>query len=503
MRLRLTAQQAEPADDERETFRGLLVPYDKPGLTSMGSVTVPRGAIELPDDISRVKLLMEHDRAKPVGVLTAAEDSDEGLSITFRFGQSQAGREARQEMLDGTRDGLSVDVDDAEIDRSGRMAAGRLMAAGQVAIPAYSDARGLAAARADTEDEGESMEQPQTNTSTDEQSAEQPAAPGVQPPAHLIASRGTHTRPRSALAELAVRVKGAYGEYGPAGVMSTLTAALADITPSGNGAGNDMAGLGIQAMGELWDGVGYVPQNEPMVTERPLIGHQITGWAWTVKPAVAAYAGNKADIPSNAATLDYVTKSPSRLAGGHDLDRVYVDLGDSDVLTSYWRERTDTCAENLDNARATAALAAAGTPGAATSVVDAVLQGTTAVNRPTYAAISRDLWNTELARPADTLPALFTAGNVYGQNGPGFAMFPSDSLPANTVVVGRKSAVDFFSIRPPIRVEAVVVAKAGIDAGVYSYYGDLVRDASKVRAYTVTVTPLGQATAETGGKSRK
>jgi len=487
-RATIEAVQAEPADGP-EVFYGLLVPWDTPGRTSAGTVSVPRGAIRLPADLGRVKVLTEHDRERPVGVLAAADDTDDGLRVGIRFGSTREAQRARAELVDGLRDGLSLDLIDVELNKAGdRLQGGELLAIGHVTIPAYSDSRALAAGR----DEGDTMEdQPDTIAAVppDDQPVQVAA-----PPAAMTASRA-RTKPASPALELARRLVAARFDGGDSAVQGVLQAALADITPAGNGAGNENAGLAVQAVGELWDGIQYVPQHLPLVTERPLTGVKFGGWSWVVKPVVGDYTGNKTDIPSNAATLDWVEGPALRLAGGHDLDRIYLDLGDPAFVASYWRNMTESLAEQLDDKRLNAAVTAAGTAGTAGSVIDAILQGITAVKRPTYAAVAQDLWNTQLSQPVDTLPAFFVQNNLF--TGPGLDIFPTDGL-TGQVLVGAKGAVDFFTKQPPVRVEGVNVAKAGFDAGLYGYYGSLTVDASRVKIYTVTVVPLGAGT--TGGR---
>jgi hypothetical protein len=567
--LRLYASAADPVEppggrivDADVLWRRLLL-WNVPGRTSMGLLSVPPGTIQLPDDPTRAKLTWEHDRTAPVAVITALLDDGLGLIIGFKYGTTAAAVEARTEMVEQLRDGLSFDLDDAEADwyidnPVGQLIRGRLVAVGQVTIPAFAGSGAPIAASTHQQEDSMSSTQrlaasaaPATPvfaagepahrlTATDGANngsgqappaapaaattaaaaatgAQSPpvsaaaAATGAQEPPvpeapaqALTASRAATTRPVSHVEELAKRLIAARWEMGDGGVISTMTAALADVTPSGNGIGNDTAGLAVRALGELWNKRSYQELYSGLVTAERLTSALLMGWRWTVPPEVGPYAGNKADIPTNPATLELVQVKPSRIAGGHDLDRIYIDLGDAGVIASYWRRMTKSCAKELDEARLTESVTAAGAAGAATSIPDAIMQGLAAVPSATYAAVAQDLWAAQMALPATELPAYFTTGNMFGDDRPALKVFPAPGL-VGQVLVGDKAALEFHTVEPPIKIEAVVVAKAGVDAGLYSYYAALLTEpADKPKLYTVTPPlPFLAADTDTGTGSKK
>lgn len=462
-------------DDAPEIRRGTIVPYGPVGRTSAGALTVTAGAITLPTDLPRIKLFREHDRSTPVAHLEAAQDSDSGLSGAFRFGSTAAALEARAELDERLRDGLSVELDDVTIDGD-RITAATLTGVGLVAVPAFADAR-IAATETETHQEEETPMTTETTTAA--------AAPIPAPPAAATVATAARTRPVSAAHALADRLIAARFHGGDLEVAATLTAALADITP-----GDDTAGLGIQALGELVDEVDP-PIYDALVTNRPLTGVKAHGWRWTTPPTVDDYAGNKAPIPTNPAALGTVETEAKRIAGGHDLDRVYLDLGSSEVLVSYWREVTQALLLNLDGKRLQA-VQDMSTPTAAASVATAIGAGMQAVRRPSYVLISADLWFAEAATAEENVPALFGDG-FFGGNIPSVVISQETS---GKVIVGRSSAVDFFTQSPPVRLEAVNIAQAGVDAGIYAYWASLARDSAGVKAFTVPVPTRGTSKAK-------
>lgn len=98
------------ANLERRTISGQLVPWDTIGHTSAGPTRFAAGSVTLPDDLSRVKLLRDHNTSSPIGYLIDAHSTDGGLFGTFKIPETSAGDEALLEASAKLRDGLSVGV---------------------------------------------------------------------------------------------------------------------------------------------------------------------------------------------------------------------------------------------------------------------------------------------------------------------------------------------------------------------------------------------------------
>ena len=141
------------SDTKDRTLTGLAVPYGPVGHASLGDVTFAQGAIRLPADLGRVKLLEHHNADRSIGYLTAANDTADGLRVTFTIPESPEGDRALTMAADGRRDGLSIGVrldDDvrAEIirkwwdeDNTPTAATGELIEVSSVTLPAFDDAR--------------------------------------------------------------------------------------------------------------------------------------------------------------------------------------------------------------------------------------------------------------------------------------------------------------------------------------------------------------------------
>lgn len=132
------------------TLTGLIIPWHAAGTTSEGRITIAPGAIELPEDLSRIKLLREHDQAgDPIGYAISIVETDAGLVGVFEVPDTPAAQLALAEAADKLRDGLSagIDFDDATKLRLVRAsnasvaASGRLREVSLVVVPAFDDAR--------------------------------------------------------------------------------------------------------------------------------------------------------------------------------------------------------------------------------------------------------------------------------------------------------------------------------------------------------------------------
>lgn len=88
------------------TIQGVAVPYNVEANASTGSVIILPGA--LLTDGPAPKLLMNHDAALPVGMVTERVDTPEAMLFSARVSATTAGNEALVLALDGVYDGVSV-----------------------------------------------------------------------------------------------------------------------------------------------------------------------------------------------------------------------------------------------------------------------------------------------------------------------------------------------------------------------------------------------------------
>jgi HK97 family phage prohead protease len=109
--LHLTFNNAiEAADTERRMISGKIAPYNEVGYTSAGPVVFERGSIAIPD-VTKIKLLMQHDSTKPVGRATYSSDDESGVYASFKISSSTRGQDALTLAQENLVSGLSVGVD--------------------------------------------------------------------------------------------------------------------------------------------------------------------------------------------------------------------------------------------------------------------------------------------------------------------------------------------------------------------------------------------------------
>jgi HK97 family phage prohead protease len=95
------------ADTNKRTISGKIVTWDEQGSTSAGLTVFEKDSI----DFSKpVKLLLEHERTKPLGKLIDITATDTGLEATFRLAKTFSADDALEEAATGLRDGFSVGV---------------------------------------------------------------------------------------------------------------------------------------------------------------------------------------------------------------------------------------------------------------------------------------------------------------------------------------------------------------------------------------------------------
>jgi HK97 family phage prohead protease len=101
------AFKVDAADFPKRELSGRIVTFNEEGVTSSGSTLFKPGSITMG---KTTKLLLEHNRAQPIGFLKNFDEDEEGIYATFSIGKTTAGNDALVEASTGLRDGFSVGV---------------------------------------------------------------------------------------------------------------------------------------------------------------------------------------------------------------------------------------------------------------------------------------------------------------------------------------------------------------------------------------------------------
>ena len=134
--------------EERREISGKIVPMGtgEVGHTNLGGVVFEAGSIDV-SDISKIKLLSQHDMKKPVGRMTAAEVRQDGIYATFKLSRSTGGNDALIQAQEGLVSGLSVgaEIIASKPSRDGHtvVTAAKLKEVSLVTEPAFKSAQVL------------------------------------------------------------------------------------------------------------------------------------------------------------------------------------------------------------------------------------------------------------------------------------------------------------------------------------------------------------------------
>ncbi len=148
------------ADSESRTITGRVVTWNETGSTSAGLTTFKPESIAT----KNVKLLLEHDRTRPIGKVLSMTATEQGIDATFKIAETTAGNDALVEAATGLRDGFSVGVKvNAHdfVDGVLVVAKGSLDEVSLVSDPAIDSARvsSVAASETETDEEVESTDE--------------------------------------------------------------------------------------------------------------------------------------------------------------------------------------------------------------------------------------------------------------------------------------------------------------------------------------------------------
>jgi HK97 family phage prohead protease len=159
------------ADSKKRTISGKIVSWDELGMTSAGATVFQKDSI----DFSKpVKLLLEHDRTRPIGRLMDITADETGIEATFKVAATIAGDDSLLEAAEGLRDGFSVGVKINEwknVDGVLQIKSSSLQEVSLVTEPAIDSARVTEVAAAETENS--------EATATDEQPQEEKVSENI------------------------------------------------------------------------------------------------------------------------------------------------------------------------------------------------------------------------------------------------------------------------------------------------------------------------------------
>lgn len=362
-----SAQRIE-ADAESRTISGLIVPFDSVGNASVGgAVKFERGSL---DTSQPVKLLLEHERRRPIGKMIEATETDEGIFARFKIATTNAGTDGLIEAAEGLRDGLSVGaiVDAYTVDPDGtkRVTAARLAEVSLVTDPAFSEARVTKVAASESEESDEVIEE-QSETVEGTDTMENPT-PEVEASKVEAAAAPIFTAPRvaplSGAQYLEASIKASLGDD----EARMMVRAADDDTTTNTG-----LTLAPHMSEFITSSIGSRPAFDAVRREAlPESGLSFTIPRLTAVPTVADT--NEGSAPSETGmTSDYLTVNVNKFAGMNTVSWELIDRSSPAFMTELMRELQNAYALATDKALI-AAFTASGTAATGVAATAAGLQ---------------------------------------------------------------------------------------------------------------------------------
>jgi HK97 family phage prohead protease len=338
------------ADSKKRTISGKIVSWDELGMTSAGATVFQKDSI----DFSKpVKLLLEHDRTRPIGRLMDITADETGIEATFKVAATIAGDDSLLEAAEGLRDGFSVGVKINEwknVDGVLQIKSSSLQEVSLVTDPAIDSARVTEVAAAETENSEATAtdEQPQEEK-VSENISEAPiaseAVEAAQTTPVVTANYVAYTKPRvnenvTAGQYVAAQIKAVQGDTDA----RDLIAALAIGTVTEN--------TGMVPPNYLRDVIGVIDSSRPFIDsiERaplpasglkiytPVLGQQ----------AIVGETAEGVEYASQDTAVSFQENNIVKFAGANVINQEVLDRSDPSFLDLLIRELAASYAQKTD-----------------------------------------------------------------------------------------------------------------------------------------------------------
>ena len=499
------------ADSNKRTISGKIVSWDEKGMTSAGATIFEKDSIDFSKPI---KLLLEHDRTRPIGRLIDITADETGIEATFKVAATIAGDDSLLEAAEGLRDGFSVGVKINEWKNEDgvlRIKSSSLQEVSLVTEPAIDSARvtEVAAAEAENSEATATDEQPQEDK-VSEVNSEAPiaseAVEAAQTTPVVTANYVAYTKPRvnenvTAGQYLNAQVRALQGDTDA----RDLVAALQIATVSEN--------TGSVPPNYLRDAIGIIDASRPFIDsiERaplPATGMKIFTPVLGTQATVALTAEG-AEASSTDTTVTYQEDSVVKFFGANVVnvelfDRSAIDGGSfADLLVrelaASYAQKTDAYALGLARDAAAASTGASIYAAIADGIADSYEVTRSTPNRlcvaPTAAGTvsftgllsavdgsNRPLFAAALPQNAG---GLISQGSTQGTVA-GLSLVVDPNYTGDKFALVYPSNAMRFHESPRIELRANIVANGRIEIGVYGYVAVVNRYPTAFRKLTVS-----------------
>jgi HK97 family phage prohead protease len=338
------------ADSKKRTLTGRIVSWDEQGSTSAGLTVFEKNSIDFSKPI---KLLLEHDRTRPIGKMIDVTADENGIEATFKVAATIAGDDSLLEAAEGLRDGFSVGVKINEWKNEEgvlRIKSSSLQEVSLVTEPAIDTARVSEISASETPENSEATAEETTTkeNKVSEITSEAPiateAVEATQAPV-VTAQYMAYTKPR-------VDTNVTAGQYAAAQIRAIqgdsdardLVAQLQIATVSEN--------TGMVPPNYLRDVIGVIDSSRPFIDsiERaplPASGMKIFTPKLGTQATVALTAEGD-EYSSTDTTVTFQEDSIVKFAGAGVINQELLDRSDPSFLDLYIRELAASYAQKTD-----------------------------------------------------------------------------------------------------------------------------------------------------------
>ena len=485
------------ADTKTRTLTGRIVTWGEEGFTSAGKTVFAKDSITIPKN---VKLLLEHDRTRPIGKLSSYEVTDFGIEASFRIAGTIAGDDSLLEAAEGLRDGFSVGIKLNEWEnKDGAMviSSSEMIETSLVTDPAIDSARVTEVAATETEvsESNDSDIKPEGEDLVSETVSESVTTEAVEAAKSEVTVSASapvmYSSPRVNLNVTAGQVAKAQlaASRGDSDARD-LIAALQVATVAEN--------TGMVPPNYLRDVIGIIDNSRPFISSietapLPASGMKI----FTPKlgaQATVALTAEGAEFSSTDTAVTFQEDTVVKFAGAGRLDVELVDRSDPSFLDLYIRElaasyaqKTDAYAAQIAAQNATASSSSTIYKAIALGIADSfgvmrmtpnrllvantggedgidfsgLLGAVDSTGRPLFAAAAPQNANGLIAQGS-------TSGTVAGLNLVVDPNYTGDDANAKHALVYPSNAMRFHE-SSQIQLRTAVVANGQLDIGLYGY----------------------------------
>ena len=403
------------ADTNKRTISGTIVSWNEAGNTSAGRTVFAKDSI----DFSKpVKLLLEHDKTRPLGKLIDITANDQGLEGTFKLAKTFAADDALEEAATGLRDGFSVGVMvDAWDNKDGAMVISKssLQEVSLVSDPAIASAKVESVVATNTPENSEATAEDKTTqedkvsdiTSEAPIATEAVEAAKSEPVAVVAAQSVAYTKPRSPIIN-----KATYLEHSVRAALgndeSRQYVMAADTTSNNSGL------IPTPQSAEVINGISNADRGSIDAISRgvlPASGMTFEIPKITTAPTVAEEA-EAATIDSTDMASSFVTVNVKKFAGGQTFSVELLDRSSPAFFDELVRQMEFAYAKETDKFVANGIISS--------GLIATTAQDNTAAGLLAYAAQAAQLvYSNSLGFARNIVVSPEQWGNIMGYNDSG------------------------------------------------------------------------------------